>query len=119
MIGLCFGGGQNGLGVTGAALGLLTLRTLKLLERKVEQRRVSELRMKWKIDQANAAAVLSALRVADLRISKFVVREDTVARVREPRCSLKRRALRDEHGLPSEVAEVTRRPGVLEWEWKD
>ena len=32
---------------------------------------------------------------------------------------LKRRALRDDHGLPSGLAEVTRRPGVLEWEWKD
>ena len=119
VIGLCFGGGQNELGVTGAALGLLTLRALKFLERKVEQKRVSELRMKWKIDQVNAAAVLSELRVADLQIFKFAVREDTVAHVQELRCPLKRRALRDDHGLPSGLAEVTRRPGVLEWEWKD
>ena len=31
VIGLCFGGGQNELGVTGAALGLLTLRALSFL----------------------------------------------------------------------------------------
>ena len=115
VIGLCFGGGQNELGLTGAALGLLALRALKFLERKVEQKRVSELRMKWKIDQVNAAAVLSELRVADLQIFKFAVREDTVAHVQELRCSLKRRALRDDHGLPSGLAEVTRRPGRMEW----
>jgi len=120
VVGLCFGGGQIGLGVSGSVLGLLTLRVLKLLEVKLLlQRRVSELWMKWKIDQFDAPAVLSALRVADLQISKFALREDTVARVQELRCFLRRQALRDEHVLPSELAEMTRRPGVLEWEWKD
>ncbi len=32
VVGLCFGGGQIGLGVSGANLGLLALRVLKLLE---------------------------------------------------------------------------------------
>jgi hypothetical protein len=105
--------------MAGAVLCLLTLRVLKLLERKLKQRRVSELWMKFKIDDLDAAAALSALRVADLQISKFVVREDTVTRVKELRCFLRRQALRDEHGLPSELADVTRSPGVLAWEWKD
>ena len=119
VVGLCFGGGQIGLGVAGAVLGLLTLRVLKLLELKLKQRRVSELRIKWKIGDFDAAAVLSALRVADLQISKFMIKEDMVARVQELRCSVGKQALRDEHGLPSEIAAVARRPGVLEWEWDD
>jgi hypothetical protein len=98
---------------------LLTLHGLKLLELKLKQRRVSELRMKWKIDDFDAAAAWSALCVADLQISKLVIREDTVARVQELRCSVRHQALRDEHGLPSELADVARRSGVLEWEWKD
>ena len=56
-------------------MGLLTLRALKLLERKLKQRRVSELRMKWRVGDFDASHVLSALRVADLQISKFVMRE--------------------------------------------
>jgi hypothetical protein len=32
---------------------------------------------------------------------------------------LRRQALRDEHGLPSELADIARRSGVLKWEWKD
>jgi putative Mg2+ transporter-C (MgtC) family protein len=120
VVGLCFGGGQIGLGVAGGVLGLLTLRVLKLFELKLlEQRRASELWMKWKIDHFDAAAVLSVLRAADLQISNFVVRGDTVAHVQELRCFLQRHALRDEHGLPSELEEMTRRSGVLEWEWKD
>lgn len=119
VVGLCFGGGQIGLGVAGAVLGLLTLRALKLLELKLKQRRVSELGIKWKIGDFDSAGVLSALRAADLQISKFMIREDMVAHVQELRCSVRHQALRDEHGLPSEVADVARRPGVLEWEWKD
>jgi putative Mg2+ transporter-C (MgtC) family protein len=49
IVGLCFGGGQIGLGVAGAGLGLITLRTLKLLEVKLKQRRISQLWMKWGI----------------------------------------------------------------------
>ena len=75
--------------------------------------------MKWKIGDFDAAGVLSALHVADLQISKFMNKEDIVARVQELRCSVQHQALRDEHGLPSEIADLARRPGVLEWEWKD
>ena len=119
VVGLCFGGGQIGLGVAGAVLGLITLRTVKLFEVKLKQRRVSQLWMKWGIADLEVAAILSALRLADLQISKFEVKEDTVTHVQELRCFLRSLALRDEHGLPSKVADIARRPGVLEWEWKD
>jgi putative Mg2+ transporter-C (MgtC) family protein len=120
VVGLCFGCDQIGLGVAGAVLGLLTLRALKLVELKLlQQRRVSELWMKWKIDDFDAAAILSVLRAADLQISGYMAREDRVAHVQEFRCSVQRLVLRDEHGLPLQLEEMTRLPGVLEWEWKD
>ena len=43
VIGLCFGGGQIGLGVVGGALSLFILRVLKMLERKLKQKRASRL----------------------------------------------------------------------------
>ena len=119
VVGLCFGGGQVELGLVGAFLGLLTLRALKLLERKLKQQRVSELRMKWRIDDFDAETALSALRVADLHVARVTIREDVLAGVRELQCSVRHRVLRDEHGLPLGLAETARRPGVLEWEWKD
>lgn len=119
VVGLCFGGGQIDLGLVGAVLGLLTLRALRLLERKLKQQRVSELRMKWRIDDFDAETALSGLRMAGLQISGLVIREDHLAGVKELQCLVRHRALRDEHGLPSGVADAARRPGVLEWEWKD
>ena len=119
VVGLCFGGGQIYLGLVGAALGLLILRALRLLERKLKQQRVSELRMKWGIDDFDAETALSSIRMADLQISRFVIREDLLAGVRELQCSVRHLALRDQHGLPLGLADALRRPGVLEWEWKD
>ncbi|HEY3623866.1 MAG TPA: MgtC/SapB family protein [Roseiarcus sp.] len=119
VVGLCFGGGQIGLGVVGGVLGLLILRALKILERKFKQERASRLRLKWKVGEYDVAAAISTLRDADLEISSFAVKQDAVARVEELRCSVRRLALREERSLPPVVAEVVGRQGVLEWEWSD
>jgi hypothetical protein len=60
-----------------------------------------------------------ALRGADLEIFGFAVKQDTVVRVEELRCSVRRLALREPRGLPRVVAEVVGRQGILEWEWTD
>lgn len=119
VVGLCFGGGQIGLGLVGSVLGLLTLRALKVLERKLKQRRVSELWMKWKIDELDVASALSRFQLGDLKISKVEVRQNSLESVRELRCWVLRKVFREEHGLPAELAQITSQPGVLEWEWKD
>jgi putative Mg2+ transporter-C (MgtC) family protein len=119
VIGLCFGGGQIGLGVAAGLLGLVILRALKMLERKLKQERASRLRLKWKMGEYDIAAAMSALRGADLEIACFAVKQDAVVRVEELRCSVRRLAIRGGHGLPPVIAEVVGRPGVLEWEWTD
>ena len=119
VIGLCFGGGQIGLGVAGGLLALLILRALKMVEVKLKREHASRLWLKWKVGEYDAASAISALRGADLEISGFAVKQDTVARVEELRCSVRRLALREQRGLPPVVAEVVGRQGILEWEWKD
>ena len=119
VVGLCFGGGQVGLGLAGSVLGFLTLRALKTFERRLPRERASELWMKWRIDDADVASGLSRLKVGDVKIMKVVVRQSGAERVKGLRCSVRRRALRDEHGFPPELAEITSQPGVLEWEWRD
>jgi putative Mg2+ transporter-C (MgtC) family protein len=119
VIGLCFGGGQIGLGVAGGVLGLLILRALKILERKLKEERASRLRVKWRIGEYDVAAAMATLRRADLEISSFAVKQDAVARVEELRCSVRRLALREERAVPAVAEEVVGLQGVLEWEWTD
>ncbi|MBV8797139.1 MAG: MgtC/SapB family protein, partial [Hyphomicrobiales bacterium] len=59
VVGLCFGGGQIGLGAAGGVLGLLILRALKLPELKFKQKRASQLRLKWKAGEGDAAQAMS------------------------------------------------------------
>lgn len=119
VVGLCFGGGQVELGLAGGVLGLLVLRGLKILERRLPRQRASELWIKCKVDELGAASAFSALKLGSFQVSKLMVKQNTVDRVEELRCSVRRRALREEHGFPAELAELTCQPGVLEWEWKD
>jgi putative Mg2+ transporter-C (MgtC) family protein len=119
VVGLCFGGGQIGLGVAGGVLGLLILRALKLLELKLKQKRASQLRLKWKAGEYDAAQAMSTLRHADLEIASFSVRQDAIADVEELSCSVRRLARPEERSFPPVVAEVVGRQGVIEWEWTD
>ena len=69
VIGLCFGGGQIGLGVAGGLLALLILRALKMVEVKLKREHASRLWLKWKVGEYDAASAILALRGADLEIS--------------------------------------------------
>ena len=51
VIGLCFGGGQIGLGVAGGLLALLILRALKMVEARLKREHASRLRLKWKVGE--------------------------------------------------------------------
>jgi putative Mg2+ transporter-C (MgtC) family protein len=117
VVGLCFGGGQIGLGVAGSLLGLLILRALKMLEMRFEQQRTSDLRLKWKVGEFDLGSAMAALGAAGLELSRFTLRQDVSAQVEELRCSVQRKAMRDEHGVPPSLIQVVGRPGVLEWEW--
>ena len=119
VMGLCFGGGQIGLGVAGGVLAFLILRGLKALERKIKQKRASRLRLKWKIGEYDIALAMLTLRRAGLEVASFAVNQDADAKIEELRCSVRRLALPNEHDLPPVVAEVVGRQGVLEWEWTD
>src|SRR5262249_17753482 len=100
VVGLCFGGGQIALGVAGGVLGLLILRGLKLFELKLKQRRVSQLRLKWKAGEYDAATAMSTLRHADLEIAGFSVKQDAIAHVEELSCSVRRFARPEEPSFP-------------------
>jgi putative Mg2+ transporter-C (MgtC) family protein len=119
VVGLCFGGGQIGLGVAGGVLGVLILRALKILEMRLKQRRSSGLRLKWKVGEFDVGSAMAALGDMGLQVSDFTVRQDVSAQVEELRCSVRREAFREENSVPPRLVQVVRRPGVLEWEWNN
>jgi putative Mg2+ transporter-C (MgtC) family protein len=119
VVGLCFGGGQNALGVAGALMGLGILRGLKLIERRLRQERAAELRIRWTADEFDSDSAPATIGASTLKVSNFAIKHNVAERVEELRCPVRRRVLPGERSPPFEVLELARRPGVLEWEWKD
>jgi hypothetical protein len=116
---LCFGGGQNALGVAGALMGVGVLRGLELVEHRLRQERPAELRIRWRADGFDSHSALATIGASTLKVSSFAIRRNVAERIEELRCSVRRRVLPDKRSPPLEVLELARRPGVLEWEWRD
>lgn len=116
VIGLCFGGGQIDLGLAGFLLGLAVIAGLKLLERRIKMYRKVQFAIKWRSDGFSQEEALRLIARAALQVVHVSVKhgEDE----NELYCELREHALPDHHEMPSVLAELARRPDVLELEWK-
>ncbi len=119
VIGLCFGGGQLGIGAGGAVLGYLILHGLKGLERRLRRERHAQFNVKWRQDAFDVGAALAAIGAAGVRVANFIIKRNVLERVAELRCSVRRMSLPDDHSVPPALVSFAEREGVLEWEWKD
>lgn len=119
VIGLCFGGGQLLLGVIGSALGIAAVRILKRLERRLSEARQAELTIKWRGDGFDLDAAFATINSAELELRGFDLKYDRVERVEELHCSVRRTISQGDRSVPRGLIELSRRAGVLAWEWKE
>ena len=119
VIGLCFGGGQVGLGIVGSLLGIVILRGMKQIERRLRQNRQAELTVKWRQGELDVGAALATIGTAGLELGNFAITRNPAERIDELQCSVRRFSLPGDHSVPDEVAGLAQRPGVVEWKWRD
>jgi uncharacterized membrane protein YhiD involved in acid resistance len=116
VIGLCFGGGQIGLGLLATALALVVLWGFKLVEQRMHQERQGSLILVSRdgLAHENVEALFrqNAIRIANEAIKYSCRGENT-----ETRYELQWRAKRDDTTPPSFLAQLVRQPGVLSVEW--
>jgi putative Mg2+ transporter-C (MgtC) family protein len=117
VVGLCFGGGQLGLGIVATALGLFALWGLKLVERNLRQERNATLTLeiesggpneeeiRRRIDEAGLTAVSASLSLAAgaRRTLSFTLRYPTAA---------------GDTRVPPLVAALAREAGVARLDWR-
>ena len=94
VVGLCFGGGQNALGVAGALMSVGILRGLKLIEHRLRQERPAELRIRWRADDFDSDSALATIGASTLKVSNFAIKHTVAERIEELRCSVRRRMCR-------------------------
>ncbi|HEY7427881.1 MAG TPA: MgtC/SapB family protein [Gemmataceae bacterium] len=120
VLGLCFGGGQIGLGLAGLVVGLIALWGLKKLEARMGQDRHATLILSSVEGGPTEEEVRALLLAAGYRINSWGVtyeaEEDTPHRTL--RYEVERHTRRDDVQPPVALDQLARRPGVRMLQWK-
>ena len=121
MLGLCFGGGQIGLGCAGLVLGWATLTLLKRIECRWDADRRGLLTVVGEGESLSEERLAERLRSHGYRIVLWKSAGfEAQGRSREACCEVHWRASRREgEPLPPFCREVAALPGVAKVEWKE
>lgn len=118
VIGLCFGGGQIWLGVTGTTMALVVLSGLRVIELRIPQERTAMLTIRASADGPTSEQLCRRLGDADLHVTKL--RETYVngdSSTRTMRFHLRWRGFREDATIPPVIGEMAGLAGVRELEW--
>jgi putative Mg2+ transporter-C (MgtC) family protein len=120
VLGLCFGGGQIGLGLVGLVVGLMALWGLKKLEAQMGEDRHATLILSSAEGGPTEEEVRALLLAAEYRITAWDVTYQTAedAPRRTLRCELERHTSRGDVQPPVALEQLIRRPGVRMVQWK-
>jgi putative Mg2+ transporter-C (MgtC) family protein len=117
VLGLCFGGGQWGLGIVALLLGLGVLRGLKRVEGLLPQDRHAKLSVSGARDSLSTDELRAEIVSHGLQLSSPEVRYDRDSGSWTLSYEVHWRALPADPPLPVFVKELANRPGILRLEW--
>jgi putative Mg2+ transporter-C (MgtC) family protein len=119
VLGLCFGGGQFGLGGAALGLGIGTLWGLKTWETRLAQERRAQLTFRLTDEGPTEEAVRAVLTADGFQCVSWATAfsHRGGSRIRKIRCEIHWRA-RPEERTPAFVERLAGQPGVLAVAWK-
>jgi putative Mg2+ transporter-C (MgtC) family protein len=117
VLGLCFGGGQVGLGLVGAALALIVLTGLRSLEGRLKEDRVARLTIVSAAAGPEDDQIRGALLTAGFRIGSCGFATADAGSDRQWTYRLRWRAPEKVNRIPDAVRELSQRRGVVRMEW--
>jgi putative Mg2+ transporter-C (MgtC) family protein len=117
ILGLCFGGGQIGLGLAALTIGLIVLSALKWLEVRLPHDRQGTLVITTGGDGRIEEDLLQIIGSAGFEILSLGKVVDRSENRREITCDLRWRAIPTELGEPEFLKVLEQRPGVSRLRW--
>jgi putative Mg2+ transporter-C (MgtC) family protein len=117
VLGLCFGGGQIGLGLAGLGIALITLELLRRFERQLHEERKATLQVIAAADGPAGEDLRTLLARAGLRIVKWTVDWKGPQRERRINCTVRWRGDPADVFPPPVWVELSGMPGVLQVRW--
>ena len=118
VMGLCFGGGQIGLGLASCGIGLIVLAGLKQLEQGCKEERHATLVLSVTSEGPNERELASKLESHGFRIKRCGLSYEPAIGNREITCELRWRSTPHETLPPPFLKELAATLGVLRVEWK-
>jgi putative Mg2+ transporter-C (MgtC) family protein len=118
VIGLCFGGGQLGLGAAATGLGLLILWGLKWVEQHLRQEQHGTLMLIATADGPGEAQIRSTLGAEGFKIASCDVEYQDQAQRRRLRCQISWRGRPNDSRPPAFLDRLAEQAGVLKLQWK-
>lgn len=118
VMGLCFGGGQIGLGLAMLGLGLIVLWGMKKFEMAMIQDHPAVLSTTVADEGINDEQLRTLLEAGGLRVANWGVAYARERARRRVRCQVRWRASRADAGPPPVVAQLAAQPGVTRVVWK-
>jgi len=118
VIGLCFGGGQLGLGSTATVLAILVLWLLRWLEQWMPRDHQGTLTVTTTGDALSEEDIRAALQLADCKISAAARVYAAETKLNEMRLEVRWRAPKEETLTPAFFELLARREGVQRVDWR-
>lgn len=117
VMGLCFGGGQLGLGSAALGLALFVLWVLKWAERRMPRTHNARLTLTLRTGAGGEQILRSSLENEGYRITSCGKSYFEQGQVEELRCQVAWQAAKGEFAQPAFVEELAHRTDVLKLEW--
>jgi putative Mg2+ transporter-C (MgtC) family protein len=118
VMGLCFGGGQIGLGTAAWTMGMIVLAGLKEIEKRCKEDRRATLTLLTSAEGPGEKELSDNLVSRGFRIASCAVVYAEGIRSREITCKLRWRGKREDNLPPTFLKELAEKPGVLKLAWE-
>ncbi len=116
VVGLCFGGGQVGLGIASTAAGGVILEWVEWVEAKVRQERLGELSLVVRPGSDLRDDLDGSLRKRGFHITAWSTDPGGETRLT---CEIRWKARRHDSGVPAFVREAAQHRDVVSFEWRE
>jgi len=116
VVGLCFGGGQLGLGFASALLGAAILWWLEWVEEGMRQERMGELKLLLTQEPDLREDLERSLRALGFRIISCSAGTGSVSRLT---CEIRWKPREKESGMPEFVRQISQRRDVVKYHWRE